>query len=105
MSISGLFSFAYNSLGLGAPQPSKARSLYVPDLFAGIMSGEPDRNQYETEVSAKSEAWTKESVIPIFSTTLMLTLGKIGEDGRANSQDIDQGKFRILDKPVCTKRR
>lgn len=105
MSLYGLVSFAYNSLGLGGPKPSKARSIYVPDLFAGIMSGEPERNPYEAEVSAKSEAWTKESVIPILSVTLMLTLGKIGQDGRANSQDIDQGQFRIPDKLVCTKGR
>jgi hypothetical protein len=39
-----------------------SRSLHVPDLFAGILSGEPVENSHESIVAPQSEAWTKESV-------------------------------------------
>lgn len=66
MSLYGLFSLAtsYLPIGGGGAQTTKAalgktRSLYVPDLFAGILSGEPTRNPYEEEIGRKSEEWTK----------------------------------------------
>ena len=40
----------------------KTRSLSVPNLFAGILSGEPTRNPHEAVVGPESEAWTKEYV-------------------------------------------
>jgi hypothetical protein len=60
MSLYSLFSFVYNSIPLGKAQASKTRSLHIPDLFAGILSGEPERNPHETVIRPKSEAWTKE---------------------------------------------
>lgn len=60
MSVSGAISFIYNALPLGRQQASKTRALYTPDLFAGILSGEPERNPHETGVGPRSEAWTKE---------------------------------------------
>jgi hypothetical protein len=43
-----------------------SRSLYVPDLFAGVLSGEPVENPHESIVAPQSEAWTKESVKHVF---------------------------------------
>lgn len=60
MSLYGLFSFIYNSIPMRKPQVSQARSLHIPDLFAGVLAGEPERNPHEAVIGAKSEAWTKE---------------------------------------------
>jgi hypothetical protein len=38
------------------------RTLHVPDLFAGILSGEPVENPHESQVASESEAWSKKSV-------------------------------------------
>jgi hypothetical protein len=50
----------YNALPIGKKQLPETRSLHIPDLFAGILSGDPERNLHEVEVGRKSEAWTKE---------------------------------------------
>ncbi|KAL7940468.1 isoprenoid synthase domain-containing protein [Trichoderma barbatum] len=95
MSLYGLISFAYKSLGLGVPQPSKARSVYVPDLFAGILSGEPDRNPYEAEVSAKSEAWTKDLVKMDARTAKILTKANFAYLISLSAPNADEEAFRM----------
>lgn len=44
------------------PSSNGSRTLYVPDLFAGILSGDPKRNPFEVEVARQSEEWTKQYV-------------------------------------------
>lgn len=39
-----------------------SRTLRVPDLFAGILSGESVQNPDESKVAAESEAWCKKCV-------------------------------------------
>lgn len=64
MSLTNLISFVYQTLPFGNSQPSDkaTRTLQVPDLFTGILSGEPERNPHEADVTRKSEQWTKEYV-------------------------------------------
>ncbi|TGJ85524.1 hypothetical protein E0Z10_g3263 [Xylaria hypoxylon] len=38
---------------------TKSRTLYIPDLFGGILSGEPVENPREPEIGRMSEEWTK----------------------------------------------
>lgn len=44
------------------PPSNGTRTLYVPDLFAGVLSGDPKRNPFEVDVARQSEEWTKRYV-------------------------------------------
>lgn len=70
MSVYGMLSFVTYYLPLpgggttSKPDVGKTRSLYIPDLFSGILSGEPSRSPHEEEEGRNSEAWIKECVYP-----------------------------------------
>ncbi|KAI8631481.1 isoprenoid synthase domain-containing protein [Xylariaceae sp. FL1651] len=52
-----------NSLnGTNGTNGVKTRALKIPNLFAGILGGDPPRNPHEESIAPLSEAWTKELV-------------------------------------------
>ncbi|RWA05911.1 hypothetical protein EKO27_g9194 [Xylaria grammica] len=45
--------------GANGANGTKSRTLHIPDLFGGILSGEPVENPREPEIGRMSEEWTK----------------------------------------------
>ncbi|KAM7200686.1 Cycloaraneosene synthase sdnA [Naviculisporaceae sp. PSN 640] len=103
MSLYGLFSLATSYLPLpigGGALAAKAalgktRSLYVPDLFAGILSGEPTRNPYEEEIGRKSEEWTKKLVKMDKRTAKILTKANFAYLISLSAPLADEEAFRM----------
>ncbi|KAI0458269.1 isoprenoid synthase domain-containing protein [Xylaria acuta] len=45
--------------GTNGTNETKSRTLHIPDLFGGILSGDPVENPLEPTIGCASEAWTK----------------------------------------------
>ncbi|PVH92540.1 terpenoid synthase [Periconia macrospinosa] len=85
----------YNALPIGKKQFPETRSLHIPDLFAGILSGDPERNPHEVEVGRKSEAWTKELVRMDARTAKILTRANFAYLISLSAPKADEEAFRM----------
>ncbi|KAH8198422.1 hypothetical protein TruAng_007406 [Truncatella angustata] len=76
-------------------QTGQPRELRIPDLFTGVLSGEPALNPYEAKVRSESETWTKEIAQMSNSMAKILTRANFPYLISLSAPDADAEAFRM----------